>query len=188
MGLVEVGVGLIPGLGRLQGDAAPPRPTGQAPGRPHAADRQAFETISTAKVAKSADEASDSALLRPDDGITMNRDRLLADAKAKALDLAETATRRRSRRGAPPARPTARAALRSGGPGLPRHRQGDRARRGGGGALAEVLSGGDTDITPVLDEDALLALERTPLHRAGAHARHRGPDRAMLATGKPLRN
>ena len=53
---------------------------------------QVFETISLAKVAKSADEARDLMFLRPSDGITMNRDRLLADAKAKALDLAANYT------------------------------------------------------------------------------------------------
>lgn len=50
---------------------------------------KSFELISTATVAKSAAEAKEMFLLRPDDGITMNRYRLLADAKAKALALAE---------------------------------------------------------------------------------------------------
>ena len=48
----------------------------------------AFETISMAKVSKSALEAQELLYLRPTDGITMNRARLLADAKAKALALA----------------------------------------------------------------------------------------------------
>ena len=47
----------------------------------------AFETISLAKVAKSAAEAKELKFLRPTDGITMNRDRLLADAKARALKM-----------------------------------------------------------------------------------------------------
>ena len=50
---------------------------------------KAFETIGMAKVAKSAAEAKELLFLREADGITMNRDRLLADAKAKALALVE---------------------------------------------------------------------------------------------------
>ena len=50
---------------------------------------KAFEMISTAQVAKSAFEARELMLLRPTDGITMNRDRLLADAKARALAMVE---------------------------------------------------------------------------------------------------
>ena len=53
---------------------------------------QVFEYISTARVAKSAAEAQEMLILRPGDGITMNRYRLLADAKAKALKLAEDYT------------------------------------------------------------------------------------------------
>ncbi|KAB2967736.1 MAG: 3-hydroxyacyl-CoA dehydrogenase, partial [Thermoanaerobaculia bacterium] len=87
IGLVEVGVGVIPGWGgckELLGRwvANPERPGGPMP--PVA---KVFETISTAKVATSAAEAKELLFLRPGDGITMNRDRLLADAKAKALEL-----------------------------------------------------------------------------------------------------
>ena len=46
-----------------------------------------FEMVSTATTSKSAAQARDYLFLRPSDGITMNRDRLLADAKAKALSL-----------------------------------------------------------------------------------------------------
>ena len=51
--------------------------------------RKAFETIALAKVAKSAQEAREIKYLKDTDGITMNRDRLLFDAKEKALELAE---------------------------------------------------------------------------------------------------
>ena len=50
---------------------------------------QAFENIGLAKVAKSAEQARDLGYLRPTDQISMNRDRLLADAKARVLKLAE---------------------------------------------------------------------------------------------------
>ena len=89
IGLVEVGVGLIPGWGgctsMLQRWAEAPK----APRGPMPPVAKAFEMISTAQVAKSAAEARDLLLLRPTDGITMNRDRLLADAKARALAMVE---------------------------------------------------------------------------------------------------
>ena len=46
-----------------------------------------FEMVSTAHVATSAAEGQEALFLRPTDGVTMNRDRLLADAKAKAVQL-----------------------------------------------------------------------------------------------------
>ncbi len=49
--------------------------------------KQAFETIATAKVATSAHEARGLGFLSDSDGITMNRERVLADAKARALEL-----------------------------------------------------------------------------------------------------
>ena len=48
-----------------------------------------FECVSTATVAKSADEARELLFLRAEDRITMNRDRLLADAKLLALELVD---------------------------------------------------------------------------------------------------
>ncbi|MBI3000400.1 MAG: enoyl-CoA hydratase/isomerase family protein, partial [Deltaproteobacteria bacterium] len=89
IGLVETAVGLVPAWGgckellaRLSAD--PRRPRGPVP--PVAA---AFETIGLAKMSKSAFDAKEAGFLRPNDGITFNRDRLLADAKTKALELAK---------------------------------------------------------------------------------------------------
>ena len=177
-----------PRLGRLQGDAAPSHGRAEAPRavpcRPIA---PAFETISTAKVAKSAEEARDLKLLRVGDGITMNRDRLLADAKAKALELASSY--------APPKPvelrlpgPTARVALDLAVQGFRATGKATAHDAVVAGELAKVLSGGDTDITAALGEDDLLALERRHflalLRTPGTVARIEH----MLATGKPLRN
>jgi 3-hydroxyacyl-CoA dehydrogenase len=147
---------------------------------------QAFETIAMAKVAKSAMEARDLLFLRPEDGITMNRDRLLADAKAKALELA---------RNYKPPQPvainlpgaTARAAL-----GLAvgeLQRQGKATAHDGtvAGVLAEVLSGGDTDMLDELSEDQLLALERRAFMGLLRNPRTLARMEHMLETGKPLR-
>jgi 3-hydroxyacyl-CoA dehydrogenase len=187
-GLVEVGVGLIPGWGGckemlLRANAQPKRPGGPMPPL-----GQVFETIGTAKVAKSAFEAKELLYLRPADGITMNRDRLLADAKAKALVLAQ---------GYQPPKPAVEIRL----PG-PTARTGfalavgDLARTGKAtpydvvvsDKLAYVLSGGDTDITETLTEDDVLALEHEMFSQLvrlpGTIARVEH----MLTTGKPLRN
>ena len=62
---------------------------GKLPHGPMPAPAKVFEMVSTATVSKSAAEAKELLFLRPKDRITMNRDRLLADAKARALEIAE---------------------------------------------------------------------------------------------------
>jgi len=90
MGLVEVGVGLIPAGGgttellfRFATDLAP-----YPEADPFEAVRRAFQLIAMATTSTSALEARKLGFLRTEDRITMNRDRLLADAAARALDLA----------------------------------------------------------------------------------------------------
>src|SRR3546814_7375249 len=56
---------------------------------PMPAVAKVFETVSTATVSKSAAQAKEMLFLRPEDGITMNCDRLLHDAKQKALSLVD---------------------------------------------------------------------------------------------------
>ena len=89
IGLVEVGVGLVPGGGGCAEMVARAYTNKRGPQGPIAPLAGVFETIGLAKVSKSAEEARDLMFLRPSDGITMNRDRLLADAKARALTLAK---------------------------------------------------------------------------------------------------
>ena len=88
IGLVEVGVGLIPaggGTKEMLARAMEALPAGADP-LPHV--QRVFETIGFAKVATSGPDARRIGYLRDGDEITMNRDRLLADAKALALQLA----------------------------------------------------------------------------------------------------
>ena len=97
LGLVETGVGLIPGGGGCKeltirsieaGQSI--RPDGRAEGvEVFEALKKNFETIAMAKVSTSAAEARSLGFLRPSDAITMNRDRLLTDAKAKARALVD---------------------------------------------------------------------------------------------------
>ncbi len=89
-GLVEVGVGLLPAWGgstELMSRATQNKRLPKGPMPPVA---QVFETISTAKVGLSAFEAKDLLILRDTDGVTMNKARLLADAKKKALEMVPT--------------------------------------------------------------------------------------------------
>src|SRR5204862_2795600 len=94
MGLVEVGVGLLPGGGgckemllRAVDTAATIRPGGRGESvELMEAMKRAFETIATAKVATSAHEARGLGFLSDSDRITMNRERVLSDAKARTLE------------------------------------------------------------------------------------------------------
>jgi len=146
-----------------------------------------FQAVSTAQVAKSAAEAKEMMILRKDDGITMNRDRLLADAKAKALSLVEGYVA--------PEAPTFRLAGESGRTGLSMavadfHKKGmatdydlvvaDR--------LAEVLTGGEADLVDTVTEDQLLDLERAAFMASVKDPRTQARVVHMLQTGRPLRN
>ncbi len=186
-GLVEVGVGLIPGWGGCKEMVARWQNLGKLPRGPMPAVAKVFEYISTATVAKSAAEAQDMLILRPGDAITMNRTRLLFDAKAKALKLAENYK--------PPEPPTyvlpgpsGKAALDMAVDGFVRLGKATRHDKVVSGVLAEILTGGDTDPTETLTEDRMLELERI-----GFMKLIRTPDTLariehMLETGKPLRN
>ena len=186
-GLVEVGVGLIPGWGGCTQMLHRWATLGKLPKGPMPAVAKVFETISTATVAKSAAEAKELLFLRPGDGITMNRYRLLFDAKAKALALAENYV--------PPEKPTyvlpgpsGRAALNMAVASF--HRMGKATKHDVvvSGVLAEILTGGDADIIDVLTEDRLLELERAGFMKLIRHPDTLARIEHMLETGKPLRN
>ena len=187
IGLVECGVGLLPGWGgngeMLDRFAkAPMMPKGPMP-----AVAKAFETISTAKVSKSAAEAKELMFLRPSDGITMNRDRLLADAKARALALVEGY--------APPEKPVFRLPGESGRVGIAGV-VADFRKKGVATdydvvvaeRLANVLTGGEADLVDTVTEDQLLKLERQAFLAGVKDSRTQARVEQMLTTGKPLRN
>ena len=188
MGLVEVGVGLVPAWGGCKELLLRHLANARRPGGPMPAINQVFQTIGLAAVAKSAAEAKDKLFLRPSDGVTMNRDRLLADAKQRALALAD------GYRPPPPAAdvslpgPTAEVALAMAVDGLAVQGKATAYDVVVAGRLARVLAGGDTDIVDPLGAGDLLALERQAfldlVRRPGTVARIEH----MLETGKPLRN
>ena len=188
IGLVECGVGLVPAWGGCTEMLARWQSPGRLPNGPMPAVAKVFETLSTATVAKSAAEAKALMYLKPSDGVTMNRYRLLADAKAKALDLVPDY--------APPAPaeyvlpgPAGRAALSIAVDSFAKRGIATRHDVVVAGALAEVLSGGDAaDPARPLAEAVLLALERSRFMRLGRHPATLARMETVLETGKPLRN
>ena len=187
MGLVEAGVGLVPGWGGCKELVSRNFANKQRPGGPMPPIAQAFEAISTAKVATSAAEAGDMLILRRGDGITMNRRRLLADAKAKALALAaDYAPPEPAAINLPGA--TARAALAMAVDGFVAQGKATAYDAVVAGQLAHVLTGGDTDITEEVDEKQLLKLEREAFLALIRKPKTLDRIEHMLGTGRPLRN
>jgi 3-hydroxyacyl-CoA dehydrogenase len=163
--------------------ADPKRPNGPMP--PVAT---AFETIALAKVATSAFEAKEFGFLRPGDDITFNRERLLADAKARALAMAADYAPAEEAELILPG-PAGKAAL---GLALREFRNKGVATAHDervATVLAEVLTGGGTaDPTETVSAQQVLDLEREGFMRLV----RTGPTLARiehtLETGKPLRN
>ncbi|HEY5209998.1 MAG TPA: 3-hydroxyacyl-CoA dehydrogenase NAD-binding domain-containing protein [Pseudolabrys sp.] len=187
IGLVEVGVGLVPGWGGCAEMTTRAYTNKRGPQGPIAPLAGLFETIGLAKVSKSAEEARDLMYLRPSDGITMNRDRLLADAKARALALAKDYQPPKPVMLRLPG-PTGAAAIGLSLEDL--HRQGKASDHDlvVASKLAEVLSGGSTDITEETSEDQLLALERKAFQALIRTDKTLARIEHTLETGKPLRN
>jgi 3-hydroxyacyl-CoA dehydrogenase len=146
-----------------------------------------FETIGTAVVAKSAQEAKTYLFLQPDDGITMNRDRLLADAKERALALAENYSAPEKPEFHLPGQ-TGEVALTMAVDDLYRTGKATAHDVVVGKALAHVLSGGNTDMTETLSEDQVLGLERKAIVNLMKTTATLARMEHMLETGKPLRN
>jgi 3-hydroxyacyl-CoA dehydrogenase len=187
MGLVEVGVGLVPGWGGCKELLTRWMTSKRRPGGPMPAIEKAFEKISMATVSTSGADARRHLFLRPEDGVTMNRDRVLANAKHRVLDMAADYAAPEPREIALPG-PSAKAALRmavSSFRGLGLASEYDAVIAD---ALAHVLSGGDTDITETLGEDDLLALERQAFTSLVRRPETIARIEHMLETGKPLRN
>lgn len=206
-GLVEVGVGLVPGWGgckefiyrqikkRREDDSWAAKFGGWFSWIPAAKTwfnvmppfGEAMMNISTAKVSRSAEEAKSMLILNEKSGITMNRDRVLADAKKKALEMVPGYQ--------PPVTyninlpgKTARTAMEM--------RMGDMRKTNQiteydltvTRACAVVLSGGDTDILQEVTEQRMLDLEREEFVKLVKNKGTLDRIEHMLETGKPLRN
>ena len=195
IGLVEVGVGLLPGWGGskemlLRNAERMKAPNGHQMGGPMAWTGKAFETISLAKVGTSAQESMSLLYLRKgQDTVVMNRERLLFDAKQKALELAKDYKAPDPEEAViklPGA--SGRLALSMAVEGF--HKSGKATDHDlvVSDAVAAVLTGGDTDPTEVVTEDEILKLERDEFMRLIRTKDSLARIEHMLETGKPLRN
>ena len=187
VGLVEVGVGVVPAWGGCKELLGRLVEYGLVTNGPMGAAMKAFETIGTAQVAKSAEQASSLGFLAPSDQITMNRDRLLADAKTKVLELHEDYTPPEPRTYALPG-PTGMAALSLALNDLSLSGQATPHDVGVATKLARILTGGDSDITETLEEDDILSMEKDTFANLLKNLDTLDRVQHMLETGKPLRN
>ncbi len=200
-GLVEVGVGLLPGGGGckemlLRAVDTAKASQGKSSGEALAgsvemleAMKKTFETIATAKVATSAHEARGFGFLSNADQITMNRDRVLSDAKARALDLV--------RAGYEP--PVPRLDIPAPGQNLlAALKMGVHLMHEGGfitdhelklgGKIAEVLCGGNITSGAPISEQYVLDLEREAFKSLCGERKTQERIQYTLKTGKTLRN
>ncbi len=191
IGLVEVGVGLIPAAGgtkemlaRAVADVPDPLRTDLTP-----FVQRVFETIGFAKVSTSAADARELGFLRRFDAISMNRERQISDAKAVALE--------RAREGYRPHKP--RTAIPVGGENLQAALKlgVHLAWRAGrlsdhdallGRTLAWILSGGSLPSQTTVSEQYLLDLEREAFLKLCGERKTLERIQHTLKTGKPLRN
>jgi 3-hydroxyacyl-CoA dehydrogenase len=189
VGLVEVGVGLIPAGGGTKemalraGRAAAAAKTDLLP-----FVQGAFETMALARVSTSAAHAQQLGYLRDHDSISMNRERLIADAKALALD--------RVREGYQPPQPepipvggeNIEAALKLGVHLAWRAGRATDHDAVVGRALAHVIAGGSLPHPTTVSESYMLDLEREAFLRLCGERKTLERIQHTLKTGKPLRN
>ena len=192
MGLVEVGVGLIPAGGGTKEmclRVLDSIPQGVTDADPFPFIKRAFETIALAKVATSAEEARAFGFLSADDSVSMNSERLIADAKQEVLSLAATGY----------VEPQPRTdILALGMAALSTLKLGiHQMVRGGfiseydaliGTKLARILTGGDLNHPTKVSEQYLLDLEREAFLSLCGERKTQERIGHMLKTGKPLRN
>jgi 3-hydroxyacyl-CoA dehydrogenase len=192
IGLVEVGVGIIPGGGGTKEmllRSLDSIPKGMDDADPFPFVKRAFETIALAKVATSAEDARTLGFLREEDSISMNPDRLIADAKKEVLALAASGY-------VEPQQRTDILAL--GLSALATFKLGiHQMKRAGfisdhdaeiGTKLARILTGGDLNHEALVSEQYLLDLEREAFLSLIGTRKTQERIAHMLKTGKPLRN
>jgi 3-hydroxyacyl-CoA dehydrogenase len=197
MGLVEVGVGLIPAGGGTKemvvraNEAAGVGPGGSSPEKDldlfHAL-KPVFENIATAKVSMSAEEARGLGYLRATDPIAMNRERLIGDAKQTALGLVRAGYR-------PPAPPEVRvlgesflAAAKLAVHMMVRGEYASEYDAHVAKKLGWILAGGNLSAAQTVSEQYLLDLEREAFVSLCGERKTIERISHTLKTGKPLRN
>jgi 3-hydroxyacyl-CoA dehydrogenase len=196
MGLVEVGVGLLPAGGgckemtvRAVDQASSLRPDGRGESvEIMEAMKRVFETIAMAKVSTSANEARGYGFLANGDEISMNRERVLSDAKARVLEMARGYKPPVPRNDMPAPGENILATLKL---GVHLLRQGEFITEYEvkiGNKVAEVLCGGAVSPGTPVSEQYLLDLEREAFKSLCGERKTQERIQHTLKTGKPLRN
>jgi 3-hydroxyacyl-CoA dehydrogenase len=189
IGLVEFGVGLIPaGCGTKEftlraSDAF-------EPGDPEFNTLQAaFMNIAQAKVATSAGEAREMGILRSTDEVTLNRTRLIADAKAKAIELYDAGyTQAAQRTDIKVHGRSSMALFEAGITGMLYGKYISEHDAKIARKLGYVMSGGDLTAPTLVSEQYLLDLEREAFLSLTGEKKTLERIQSILFTGKPLRN
>ena len=198
MGLVETGVGLIPGGGGTKEMMirANERAGGGEDLDLFHAMKPVFETIAMAKVGTSAEECRELGFLRREDGVSMNRDRLVGDAKEAALALVRGGYRAKAANWQEGAQTTQIKVLGEqflSGAKLAIHMM----QRGGyitdydahvGRKLGNILAGGALSSPQFVSEQYVLGLEREAFVSLCGEKKTQERIAHTLKTGKPLRN
>ena len=190
MGLVEVGVGLIPaggGTKEMTVRAMAQLPTPQSDPLPYV--QKAFETVALAKVSASGPDAFRLGYLAPTDGFTMNRERLMADARAKVIARAREGYHAPAARSAIPVGGESVTAALSLGVHLA-WRAGRASDHDAliGRKLASIFGGGNLPHATTVSEQHLLDLEREAFMSLLGQRKTLDRIQHTLKTGKPLRN
>jgi 3-hydroxyacyl-CoA dehydrogenase len=192
MGLVELGVGLVPGWGGCKEFVR--RRLGRAMRTPHVDPlpffQQAFETIAMAKVGESAEQSKQLGYLDEHDKIVMNKERLIAEAKKTVLELVGS--------GYTPPAPGGEPIYAIGRRGIAAVGSNVHQMRVGGyisaydqrlaNALAWVMSGGDLSSPQWVTEQYILDLEMEQTMQLIVEPKTQERIMTMLQSGKPLRN
>ena len=190
MGLVEFGVGLIPGGGgnkELYIKHLTSMPKGVEFDLQKVANKT-FESIAMAKVSTSGEEARDNNFLNFADGISFNQDHLIYDAKQTVLALHEAGYRAPARVKYPVVGETGYATLLLAAQTMKYSGYISEHDALICDKLAYVIAGGNVPFGTEVDEQYLLDLERKAFLELVAHPKSQQRMQHMLLKGKPLRN
>ena len=187
IGLTEAALGILPAWGGCKELLFRFYNNNKIPKGPMPSIIKTFELIGMAKVSSSAHEAKKLGYLRNSDGITMNKNRLLYDAKQKAIQLSEKYEPPKKNTYFLPGK-TAQAALNLAINNMFSNGQISSHDKFVGEKIAYVLSGGDTDITKLMKEENILKLEKNAIYELMKEDLTIERLEYVLETGKYLRN
>ncbi len=189
IGLVEFGVGLIPAGGGTKEFTLRVSDSFEAGDIEVNNLRNAYMNIATAKVATSAEEARSMGILRKSDGITLNRSRLIADAKAAAISLAEAGyTQPKQRKDIKVLGQSALGMFYAGANSMVSGKYMSEHDRKISEKLAYIMCGGDLSAPTLVSEQYLLDLEREAFLSLTGEKKTLERIQSILTSGRPLRN